>query len=76
VTLEFGTWSSQHLLAALINEQLLYNRSVHTGAVRDINAEPVQQLQQFFYPAERSWQQQVLFRGRQVMSLALEGMLL
>lgn len=75
VTLEFGTYAGERLLRSLINEQLLHNRLAASGAARDIHHEQIQQLKRFFYPAEISWQQQVLFRGRQVVSLALQGML-
>lgn len=79
VTLEFGTYAMSRLLTSLINEQLLHN-AVHNeeqqrGAPRDIEHAQVQALKQFFYPAETSWQQQVLFRGRQVISLALQGLM-
>ena len=44
-------------------------------ACADIDHEAVQALKRFFYPEEHSWQQQVLFRGRQVTDLALRGLL-
>lgn len=75
VTLEFGTYSLSRLLVALINEQVLHNHAVQSGAARDINQGAIQRLKQFFYPGESSWQQQVLFRGRQVISLALKGIM-
>lgn len=75
VTLEFGTYAPDRLLATLINEQLLHNRIMQGDKMRDINDEHIQQLKQFFYPAETSWQQQVLFRGRQIISMALQGIM-
>lgn len=75
VTLEFGTYASSRLLMAMINEQVLHNRVVQSGAARDIGHEHIQQLKRFFYPAETSWQQQVLFRGRQIASMALQGIM-
>lgn len=75
VTLEFGSFDSRRLLTALINEQVLHNRLSESGTVRDIDDETVQALKRFFCPDERSWQQQVLFRGRQVTDLALRGLL-
>lgn len=75
VTLEFGTYAGERLLRSLINEQVLHNRWTQSGAARDLHHEQVQQLKRFFSPAESSWQQQVLFRARQVVSLALQGML-
>ena len=75
VTLEFGTYASNRLLMAMINEQVQHNRVMQSGETRDIHHEHIPQLKQFFYPAETSWQQQVLFRGRQIASLALEGIM-
>lgn len=75
VTLEYGTHASSRLLLAMINEQVLHNRITETGAERDTAHEQIQQLKHFFYPAETSWQQQVLFRGRQVIAMALEGIM-
>jgi hypothetical protein len=75
VTLEFGSFDRRRLLTALINEQVLHNRLSQSERVRDIDHEAVQALKRFFYPEEHSWQQQVLFRGRQVTDLALRGLL-
>jgi hypothetical protein len=75
VTLEFGTYSPERLLMSLINEQLYQNSIQHEGKVRDLGSPYVQELKNFFSPEEPSWQQQVLFRGRQVVSMACEGML-
>lgn len=75
VTLEFGTYSLDGLLLNSINEQAYQNRLLQSGEQRDIQHDIVQQLKQFFYPQEISWQQQVLFRGRQIISMALEGIL-
>jgi hypothetical protein len=76
VTLEFGTFAIEQLLLSLLNEQRLHNRLLHNAEPRDLGHEHIVQLKHFFYPAERSWQQQVLFRGRQVIDLALRGLLL
>lgn len=75
VTLEFGTYSMPRLLHAMIREQRYQNRLSQSGDTRDIQNSSVQQLKQFFYPEEASWQQQILFRGRQVISMALEGIM-
>jgi len=74
VTLEFGTYSLEQLLTTLIKEQLYHNSLVDPVSSRDINNVTVQALKDFFYPVKKSWQQQVLFRGRQVVSMALEGL--
>ncbi|MDH5190994.1 MAG: M14 family metallopeptidase [Gammaproteobacteria bacterium] len=73
VTLEFGTFSVLQLLTSLINEQLYHNDCVRQGVERDPASLAVQALKRFFNPAEKSWQQQVLFRGRQVLDMALSG---
>jgi hypothetical protein len=75
VTLEFGTYAAGRLLASLINEHLLHNQNMQGKKTRDINHEHIEQLKLFFYPGETSWQQQVLFRGRQIISMALAGIM-
>ena len=75
VTLEFGTYYMERLLTALIQEQLYQNAIQRDGKSRELANPFVQELKNFFYPEEPSWQQQVLFRGRQVVSLASEGLL-
>ena len=74
VTLEFGTFALQQLLSTLIKEQLYHCSLDSSGQQRDINNKHVQDLKAFFYPAEKTWQQQVLFRGRQTVAMALDGM--
>lgn len=73
ITLEYGTYSVDKLISELLREQVYQNTLGE--AARDINAEPVQKMKDFFYPQESSWQQQVLFRSRQVINLALIGLL-
>lgn len=75
VTLEFGTYSLDRLLVNSINELVYHNQQQQSGESRDVGHHVVQQLKQFFYPQESSWQQQVLFRGRQIITMALEGIL-
>ena len=75
VTLEFGTYDMDRLVNALLREQLYQNSIQRDGLPRDITNPDVLELRGFFYPEESSWQQQVLFRGRQVVSLACEGLL-
>jgi len=75
VTLEFGTYSMDRLIHSLIAEQQYHNSIQREGKARDLASPYVQELKKFFYPEEPSWQQQVLFRGRQVVSLACKGML-
>ena len=75
VTLEFGTYSIQQLWLSLLNEQFYHNELEANGEIRSLTHPTVRQLKSFFYPGEKSWQEQVLFRGRQVISLALQGIL-
>lgn len=72
VTLEFGTYSVKQLISSLIKEQ--YYHQALKQLPRDLNHPDVIGLRNFFYPAEKSWQQQVLFRGHQLINLAIEGM--
>jgi len=74
VTLEFGTYPVTDLLTSLLQEQAYYNDCARNGQARSLDHEAVQALRKFFYPEERSWQQQLLFRGRQVVDLAVAGM--
>lgn len=75
VTLEFGTYDMERLIKALVQEQLYQNSIQRDGLSRDVTSPYVKELRDFFYPGEPSWQQQVLFRGRQIVSLACEGLL-
>lgn len=72
ITLEYGTYSVDKLISELLREQVYQNTL--GKAARDIHAAPVQKMKDFFYPRETSWQQQVLFRSRQVINLALVGL--
>jgi len=75
VTLEFGTYAADQLLTTLLQEQVYHATSSGEGKPRDLDNPHVQALRDFFYPKEASWQQQVLFRGRQAVSLAVQGLL-
>jgi len=74
VTLEFGTYPQESLLLTLLQEQRYQSDLLKADAVRDLDNHFVRALLDFFYPRDRSWKQQVIFRGRQVISMALEGM--
>jgi hypothetical protein len=73
VTLEFGTFSLTELLEALCAEQRYQNHVVKTGTARNINCAEVQALQRFFNPDDAGWCDMVLFRGQQVITMALNG---
>ena len=74
VTLEFGTYNLQALFKNLFDEQAYQNTMTQQSISRDLSAPEVKALKAFFYPAEPSWQEQVLFRGRQAAAMALQGM--
>ncbi|MBN2865226.1 MAG: DUF2817 domain-containing protein [Thiotrichales bacterium] len=73
ITLEFGTYPVEQLISNLWFEQQ-YQASLTEGEIRSLEADRVAAMKNFFYPFELSWQQQVLFRARQVVNLALVGM--
>ncbi|MCW8855205.1 MAG: M14 family metallopeptidase [Gammaproteobacteria bacterium] len=75
VTLEFGTYSIKHFWVSLLVEQLYNNEIVNKGKSRDLCHLSVMDLKDFFYPGELSWQQQIVFRGRQICDLAVTGMM-
>lgn len=74
VTLEFGTYPITELIIHLVAEQHYWNLCQNDNKPRDIHHPAVENLKHFFYPQEKSWQQQVLFRARQVTNLALTGL--
>lgn len=73
ITLEFGTYPVEQLISNLWFEQN-YQTNLPAGEVRSLEDSTVVAMKNFFYPFEASWQQQVLFRSRQVVNLALLGM--
>ena len=74
VTLEFGTHAASDLLTTLLQENIYHTMTQSEHEPRDLNNKYVQALREFFYPVEPSWQQQVLFRGRQAVAMALQGL--
>ena len=73
ITLEFGTYPVEQLISTLWFEQQ-YQLSLQVGEPRKLDESRVLAMRNFFYPFEASWQQQVLFRSRQVVNLALIGL--
>lgn len=69
VTLEFGTFSTDHLFAILLKDHLLWARP---GGVKE-RTEHGQTMRRHFCPSDRAWQEMVLFRARQVIAQALRG---
>jgi len=74
ITLEYGTYSLEKLLTVSCEEQRYHNSYSNNLNQRDINHSTVTALQNFFYPRNPSWQELVLFRAGQVISMALRGM--
>lgn len=72
VTLEFGTFPAEALVGLLLEEQHYQNQL--NGQKRDLNAPEVRALLHFFYPFECSWQQQILWRSRQVIAMSLQSL--
>jgi hypothetical protein len=69
VTLEFGTYSTDHLFEILLRDHQLWavednhdQRFAHSMVMR-----------QHFCPNDNAWQEMVLFRARQVLGQALRG---
>lgn len=73
ITLEFGTYPVEQLISNLWFEQS-YQINLSDNEIRSVEEKSVVAMKNFFYPFETSWQQQVLFRSRQVVNLALKGM--
>jgi len=70
ITLEFGTFSTDHLFEILLRDHQLWaqaenwpERLAHSQIMR-----------RHFCPAEAAWQEMLLFRGRQVITQAWRGL--
>lgn len=72
VTLEFGTYSVEHMFESLRRDHILHRGPFdwHDSHVQAIK----QQIRNNFYPATADWQEMVLQRGRQVSRQALQGL--
>ncbi len=74
VTLEFGTYPMAELLRCLREDHRV--RKPGQAPFSHPDSERVRrQLLQQFYPAEPQWQTMVLFRGRQVIQMACQGLM-
>jgi hypothetical protein len=70
-TLEFGTYSSAEMLDRLFaDQQLLQPIDWNDHSTLDIK----HGLQDYFCPNDKQWQELVLFRGRQVIEMAISGL--
>ncbi|HDZ16052.1 MAG TPA: DUF2817 domain-containing protein, partial [Methylophaga aminisulfidivorans] len=73
LTLEFGTFGTPQMLRVLADDQRLQQ----SGKLdwQDENTLDVKHaMQDFFCPDEKQWKELVLFRGRQVIEMAIDGM--
>jgi hypothetical protein len=69
VTLEFGTFSTDRLFETLLRDHQLWAES-DNQTERQAHS---QLMRKHFYPADAAWQEMVLFRARQVITLGLRG---
>lgn len=71
ITLEFGTYSLDAMIEVLRKENYFWHNDTATRR----HDHPVRkQIRAYFYPEKRDWQEMILFRTRQVMTQALEGL--
>lgn len=73
VTLEFGTYSTDQLFEVILADHRLHRHGLpdwHAATTRAVK----QAMRDHFYPRQRQWQELVLFRSRQVIRLALDGL--
>ncbi len=74
VTLEFGTYSLEGLIAVSYEEQRYHLSHRQAQTARSLKAPAVIALRDFFYPQDDTWRALVLFRADQIIQLALHGM--
>jgi hypothetical protein len=72
VTLEFGTYSSEAMLNALFADQQLQQNGIDWQDDATLNIKHA--LQDYFCPDDKQWKELVLFRGRQVIEMAINGL--
>ncbi len=73
LTLEFGTFGNAQMLDVLLADHRLH-QSGKADWTRQQTLDVKHAIQDFFSPQETQWQELVLFRGRQVMEMALAGL--
>lgn len=69
VTLEFGTFSTDRLLEILLQDHKIWAQHDPLAA----HGQHGKIMRQHFCPDDRSWQEMLLFRARQVIAQALNG---
>lgn len=70
ITLEFGTHGNDRLLSVLADDQKWQMNDNTDWSDSSLTSKHA--LQDFFCPEEKQWQELVLFRGRQVIEIALD----
>ena len=75
VTLEFGTYELDKLLLVSCEEQRYHNSYGKDWQLRDISHESVTLLRNFFYPQDQVWRELILIRAREIINLAIQGIL-
>ncbi len=70
VTLEFGTYPTENLFQVLIDDHLIWAQNKNPEALRHQQ----QAMLRHFYPQDTAWRQLLLFRSRQVILQAIEGL--
>lgn len=73
LTLEFGSFGNSEMLKVLMaDHQLQQSGKIAWSEEETLNIKHA--MQDFFCPDQTQWQELVLFRGRQVIEMALEGL--
>lgn len=73
LTLEFGTFGNEQMLSVLFVDQALQKKGKVDWS-DDKTMDIKHAMQDFFCPDQKQWQELVLFRGRQVIEMALDGL--
>lgn len=73
LTLEFGTFGNESMLKVLSDDQKMQQKGKIDWS-DDKTMKVKHAMQDFFCPDEKQWQELVLFRGRQVIEMALDGL--
>lgn len=70
ITLEFGTYRTEHLFEVLLRDHQLWSQPANEQS----KAEHSLKMRQHFCPDDVIWKEMVLFRARQVLNQALTGL--
>jgi Protein of unknown function (DUF2817) len=70
VTLEFGTFSTDQLFEVLLRDHQLWANP----ETKESRIEHSQVMKDYFCPNDQAWKEMVIFRARQVIAQALQGL--